>query len=79
LHAIDCPIAEIGPFTSETQAKRNVVEAIKRAASRLGNRPATCRNYYVHPAILESYREGSLVDAIQKPHAPGPLHPEELT
>ncbi len=70
-------LAEIGSFTSETQAKRNVVQAIKRTASRLGNRPATCRNYYVHPAILESYMEGSLVDAIQKPHVTGPLHPEE--
>ena len=70
-------LAEIGPFTSETQAKRNIGEAIKRTAKQLGNRPATCRNYYVHPGILEAYMEGSLVDAIQKPHAPGPLHPEE--
>jgi DNA topoisomerase I len=57
-------LAEIGPSTSGTQAKRNVVAAIKSTAARLGNRPATCRNYYVHPAILESYMEGSLVDAM---------------
>jgi DNA topoisomerase-1 len=70
-------LADIGPFTSETQAKRHVVEAIKRTAARLGNRPATCRNYYVHPAILEAYMDGTLVEAIQKPRGAGPLHPEE--
>ncbi len=70
-------LAESSPFTSETEAKRNMVEAIKHTATRLGNRPATCRNYYVHPAILDSYMEGCLADAIQKPRAEGPLHPEE--
>lgn len=70
-------LAEMGPFTSETQAKRNIVEAIKRTAKQLGNRPATCRNYYVHPAIMESYMEGSLVDAMAKRHSGGALHPEE--
>jgi DNA topoisomerase I len=63
-------------FTSETHAKRNAVEAIKRNAARLGNRPATCRNYYVHAAIPESDMESSLVDAIRKPHATGHLYPE---
>lgn len=70
-------LAETGACASEAQAKRNVAAAIKRTAARLGNRPATCRNYYVHPAILESYVEGSLVDAMQKPHVAGPLYPEE--
>ena len=42
-------LAEIGPFSSDTEAKRNILAAIKAAAQRLGNRPATCRNYYVHP------------------------------
>ena len=30
----------------------------------LGNRPATCRKYYVHPAILEAYADGSLFEAV---------------
>ena len=33
-------------------------------ASILGNRPATCRKYYVHPAVLEAYADGSLFDAV---------------
>ena len=76
-------LAGIGPFQSETEAKRNIVTAVKSTASRLGNRPATCRNYYVHPAILEAYIDGSLVDLVKPPeeNAPGNalcLHPEEL-
>jgi DNA topoisomerase-1 len=64
---VQCALAleEIGEFTSETEAKRNVVEAVKRTASKLGNRPATCRNYYVHPAIIDAYMEGSLVSHIR--------------
>jgi DNA topoisomerase-1 len=45
-------------FESEAQAKRNVVEAIKAVAKRLGNTPSVCRKCYVHPAVLECYMEG---------------------
>jgi DNA topoisomerase-1 len=58
--------ADIGPFTSQTEAKRKAVEAVKRVAQRLGNRPATCRNYYIHPAILDAYSEGALLEAIKE-------------
>ncbi|MDQ6700225.1 MAG: DNA topoisomerase IB [Acidobacteriota bacterium] len=76
-------LAEIGPFQSETEAKRNIVTAVKSTASLLGNRPATCRNYYVHPAILESYMDGSLVELVKPPNENTSgdvlgLHPEEL-
>ena len=45
--------------------KKNIVAAVKAVASRLGNRPATCRKYYVRPAILEAYADGSLMTALQ--------------
>ena len=54
-----------GPFRSATQAKKNVVAAVKRVARKLGNRPATCRKYYVHPAILECYMAGELLDTLR--------------
>lgn len=56
---------DLGEFDSEKQAKKNIVQAIEYVAKELGNRPATCRKYYVHPAILEAYREGSLFPAIE--------------
>jgi DNA topoisomerase-1 len=48
--------------TSEADAKRSVVEAIKRVAKRLGNTPATCRKHYVHPIVIEAFMSGRLGD-----------------
>ena len=53
-------------FDSDTQAKRNVVRAIENVAERLGNTPAICRKCYVHPAIIESYMDGSLAHTLQQ-------------
>lgn len=49
-----------GPAGSETEAKRNIVAAVKATARKLCNRPATCRKYYIHPAIIESYQTQAL-------------------
>lgn len=58
-------LREFESFTSETQAKKNVVAAIKCVAERLGNTPAVCRKCYVHPAVLECYMDGALTRAAQ--------------
>ena len=49
-----------GAATTKTEAKRNVVAATKAVAGKLGNRPATCRKHYIHPAVLELYETGGL-------------------
>jgi DNA topoisomerase-1 len=69
---VECAIAlrDIGEFASETQAKKNIVAAIKTAAGRLGNRAATCRTYYIHPAITESYLAGDLLSVMRDPPEP---------
>ena len=59
-------LREFEPAESQSQAKKNVVEAIKRVATRLGNTPSVCRKCYVHPAVLESYMGGALVQAAKK-------------
>ena len=51
-------LREFGPFETATQAKKNVVEAIKTVAEKLGNTPSVCRKCYVHPAVLEAYLGG---------------------
>lgn len=53
-------LREFEGFQSETEAKHNVVAAIDRVAGRLGNTRAVCRRSYVHPAVLDSYMDGSL-------------------
>jgi len=54
-------LQEFEAFDSEAGAKRNVKAAIERVAARLGNTPTICRKCYVHPEILNSYIEGSLL------------------
>jgi DNA topoisomerase-1 len=51
---------ESGPAASPTEAKRGVVDVVKRVAEVLGNRPATCKKYYIHPAVIEAYENGTL-------------------
>ena len=53
-------LASAGPAANQSEGKKAVVAAIKSVARKLGNRPATCRKYYVHPAIPEAYMDGSL-------------------
>jgi DNA topoisomerase-1 len=55
---------------TEAAAKHKVVEAIEQVARSLGNTAAICRKCYVHPAIIESYLDGSFLDAL-KERAPG--------
>ena len=52
LHAVD--------FDSESHAKKNIVQAVEEVAKRLGNTKAVCRKCYIHPAIFESYMDGSI-------------------
>lgn len=75
-------LAAMDPPSSPTAAERNIVAAIKSVAARLGNRPATSRKYYVHPAVLDAYRDGTLHDHIPavnpgRPAPRGGLSPEE--
>ncbi len=53
-------LRSLGPSDTATQAKKNVVEAIKAVAKQLGNTPAVCRKAYVHPAVLEAYLAGQI-------------------
>lgn len=53
-------------FENKSQAKKNVKAAITAVAKVLGNTPAVCRKCYVHPAVLETYLDGSLIEGLQK-------------
>lgn len=53
-----------GPADDEKQAEKQIVEVVKAVSEALGNTPAVCRAYYIHPAILDAYRDSSLFDAM---------------
>jgi DNA topoisomerase-1 len=54
----------MGAGETQNGSKKNIVAAVKETAAKLGNRPATCKKYYVHPAILDAYQNGTLFSAL---------------
>jgi len=59
-------LCDCEPCTSPTAAKKAVATAIDEVAKRLGNTRAVCRKCYVHPAVIESYLDGSITRAMGK-------------
>jgi DNA topoisomerase-1 len=59
-------LTEFETFDSDAKAKKNVRAAIEKVAARLGNTPTICRKCYIHPEILSSYVEGSLLVEVKE-------------
>jgi DNA topoisomerase I len=57
-------LQEFEKCESDSQAKRNIVQAVESVATRLGNTKAVCRKCYIHPAILDAYMDGSMVKTL---------------
>jgi DNA topoisomerase-1 len=76
-------LQEFETFDSQVQAKKNIVRAIERVARRLGNTPTVCRQSYVHPAVLDSYLDGTMIESLRQEadrameESLGDLKPEE--
>jgi DNA topoisomerase-1 len=72
-------LREFESFASQTEAKKNVVQAIKAVAARLGNTPSVCRKCYVHPEVLDCYLSGTLFRSVkQVVHAEAAESPDTL-
>jgi len=70
-------LREMGPASTKRDAKHNVLRAIDRTAERLGNTRNVCRQYYIHPALIEAYLEGAVLPPLpdrvwqeRRPHGP---------
>jgi len=59
-------LAEIGKPEDETEAKKNLVRAVKRVAEHLGNTPTVCRACYIHPKVLENYLSGITLEEFRR-------------
>jgi DNA topoisomerase-1 len=76
-------LQEFEAFDSETQAKKNVVRAIEAVAGLLGNTTSVCRKCYVHPAVIDAYLDGSMLENLKRRaedelrEGVGRLRPEE--
>jgi DNA topoisomerase-1 len=51
-------------LTSQTEAKKKIIQAIKSVARRLGNTVSVCRKCYIHPAIVAHYMNGAMADSV---------------
>ncbi len=58
-------LQELEAVDSEAQAKRNVVQAVEAVAKQLGNTRSVCRKCYVHPAVIDSYLDGTMLDVLR--------------
>jgi DNA topoisomerase I len=59
-------LQEFEKFSSATEAKKNVLLAIEAVARMLGNTPTICRRCYVHPVVLDSYIDGTLIQQLRR-------------
>jgi DNA topoisomerase-1 len=55
---------EFEEVDSQAKLKKNVVAAIESVAKKLGNTRAVCKRCYVHPEVLASYMDGSLLHTL---------------
>ncbi|HLX68399.1 MAG TPA: DNA topoisomerase IB [Verrucomicrobiae bacterium] len=59
-------LREFEKFDTKAQARKNVVAAIESVAEKLGNTPAVCKKCYIHPHVLDSYLDGTLVETLKQ-------------
>ncbi len=51
---------ELGLGENKTDTKKKIITCLDEVAAHLGNTRTVCKKYYVHPAILEGFEDGSL-------------------
>ena len=59
-------LRDLGPAKTAKEAKTAFLQAIDRVSEQLNNTRAVCRKYYVHPALFESYSEGTLLERYER-------------
>lgn len=64
--AASLALQEFEAFTDKGTAAQNVVDAVKVVAEKLGNTPAVSRKSYIHPAVIEAYFDGAMLDSMQQ-------------
>ncbi|HVK57863.1 MAG TPA: DNA topoisomerase IB, partial [Candidatus Kapabacteria bacterium] len=59
-------LKEFKHWETKKQAKKNLIRAIEAVAQRLGNTPAICKKCYIHPEIMNSYLDGTMIETFSK-------------
>ncbi|GHA47315.1 DNA topoisomerase [Salinimicrobium marinum] len=59
-------LRDLGYTENEKENKSNILKSYDAAAEALGNTRSVCRNYYVHPMVVELYQNGGIVPYFEK-------------
>lgn len=51
----------LGDAENKNQLKKNIVDTIKKVSVHLKNTMAVCKNYYIHPTVVQTYEKKVLV------------------
>ncbi len=54
---------------SEMDKEKHIKEAVKEVAKGLGNTPSVCSKYYIHPEVVNLFREDKLIEYLKHHHA----------
>ena len=63
-------LKEVGSAENQTLRKKNIVEVLDMVSEHLGNTRTVCKNYYVHPAILQLYENDEFEKLTKRPITP---------
>lgn len=50
----------------DIEKEKSVKEAAKRVAQELGNTPTVCSKYYIHPEVVNLFKQDKLIDYLRK-------------
>jgi DNA topoisomerase-1 len=59
-------VCDLPECASDTAFRRNIVRAVDSVAARLGNTRAVCRGSYIHPGVLDAYREHVTIAGVKQ-------------
>jgi DNA topoisomerase-1 len=62
-------LKELGDYETEVDKKKNITTMLNTVAEQLGNTPAVCKKYYVHPALISLYENKTLEKYLQQLNA----------
>ena len=63
-------LREVPPPGTKRETERNVNVAIEAVAGLLGNTPTVCRKSYVHPGVVDAYRDRTMAAVSGRKRAP---------
>lgn len=69
-------LLELTHYSTQTEARKNIDQAVKMVAERLGNTPRICKTCYIHPAVFETYMNAQRWQAWQACHSSDEPQPQ---